>query len=131
MEKWCKLTHFMTQFSSLLLEFRNFESMSLNKKLICPKNAGKKKSLKLVKAHKYKTSCLRKPESQLYIIDEKVNNPLSVEDLLKDTVIETVFPNIRKLLKTCLKSLEAPVEWGFSKMGRIITENVCHWKITF
>lgn len=30
---------------------------------------------------------------QSYVIAEKVNNPLSIEDL-KDSVIETAFPNI-------------------------------------
>ena len=47
-----------------------------------------------VNPHKYKTKRLSELEDELYIIAEKVNDPLSVEDLLKDTVVETAFPNI-------------------------------------
>ena len=75
-----------TQFSSLLLEFRNFKSYAYQQKI--------------VNAHRYKTrKCLRELEDELYIIAEKVNDPLSVEYLLKDTVVETAFANIWWLLK--------------------------------
>ena len=61
--------------------------------------AGKEKSLKLkfdiVNAHKYKTTkCLRELEDNFHIINEKVHDPLSTEELLEDTVVETAFPNI-------------------------------------
>ena len=35
-----------------------------------------------------------KLEDKLYIISKKVNDPLCIEDLLKDTVVETAFSNI-------------------------------------
>ena len=37
--------------------------------------------------------CLRELEDELYVTAGKVNKLLPIEDLLKDTVIETVFPN--------------------------------------
>ena len=63
-------------------------------------------------------------EELFYIIAEKANDLLSVEDLLKDTVVETVFPNIRRLLKIyiLISSSEVVVERGFSKMGQMITK---------
>ena len=91
--------------------------------------AGKEKSFKskfeLVNAHKYETrKCFRKLEDKLYIIAEKVNNPLSVEDLVEIAVVEIAFPNIQWLLKiyVLILSSEAVVERGFSKMG----QNVHH-----
>ena len=79
----------------------------------------------LVNAHKYKTrNRLRELEDELYIFVRKVNDPLSIEDLLKDTVVETAFPNIPLLLKIYLLILssEAVVERGFSKMSQLITK---------
>ena len=38
-------------------------------------------------------------EDELSLIAEKVHNPLSVEDLLQDSVTETAFPSIRRMLK--------------------------------
>ena len=63
-------------------------------------------------------------EELFYIIAEKANDLLSVEDLLKDTVVETVFTNIRRLLKIyiLISSSEVVVERGFSKMGQMITK---------
>ena len=37
---------------------------------------------------------LKEIEGKLSLITEKVHNPLSVEDLLQDSVIETAFPSI-------------------------------------
>ena len=53
-----------------------------------------------------------------------VNDLLSVEDLFKDNVVETAFPNVRRLLKiyVLISSSEAVVERGSSKMGQIITK---------
>ena len=67
---------------------------------------------------------MREIEDELYITAEKVNDSLSVENLLKDTVVKTAFPNIRRLLKSyiLIPSSEAVVERGFSKMGQIITK---------
>ena len=65
-----------TQFSSLLLEFRNFKSCLPTKITLLREYAGKEKSLKskfeLVNAHKYKTrKRLRELGDELYIITEK------------------------------------------------------------
>ena len=67
---------------------------------------------------------MRELEDELYITAEKVNDSLSVENLLKDTVVKTAFPNIRRLLKSyvLIPSSEAVVERGFSKLGQIITK---------
>ena len=67
---------------------------------------------------------MRELEDELYITAEKVNDSLSVENLLKDTVVKRAFPNIRRLLKSyvLIPSSEAVVERGFSKMGQIITK---------
>ena len=75
---------------------------------------------------------LRELEDKLHIIAKKVIDPLSIEDLLTDTVVETAFPNIRWLLKIyiLIPSSEPVVERGFLKMGQKITKNVHHWKIT-
>ena len=54
----------------------------------------------------------------------KILAPVTALDLLDDSVVESVFPNIRKLL--CLYVLipqsEAVVERGFSKMKLIMTD---------
>ena len=58
-----------------------------------------KSKSELVSAHKYQTrKRLTELEDELYIITEKVNDLLSGEDLLKNTV-ETAFPNIQRLLR--------------------------------
>ena len=79
----------------------------------------------LVNARKYKIrKRLGELEDELYIIAEKVNDPLSIKDLLKDTVVQRTFRNIQRLLKiyVLVPSLEAVVERGLSKMGQIITK---------
>ena len=59
-----------------------------------------KSKLDLSNAQKYKTrKRLKEIEGKLSLITEKVHNPLSVEDLLQDSVIETAFPSIWQLLK--------------------------------
>ena len=102
--------------------------MSPNKKIaLSQEYSGKEKSLKskfdLLNTHKYKTSkYLRELEEELYIIAEKVTDPLFVEDLLKDTFVETAFPNIQRLLKVyvLIPSSEIVIKRGFLKMGQII-----------
>ena len=51
-------------------------------------------------------------------------NPLSVEDLLRDNVVETAFPNVRRLMKIYLliPMSEAMVERGLSKMGQFMAK---------
>ena len=119
-----------TQLSCLLLEFSNFESYVCEQKATLSQEfSGKEKSLKskfdLFNAQKYKTrKRLKEIEDELSLIAEKVHNPLSVEDLLQDSVIETAFPSIRRLLKiyVLIPMSEAIVERGFSKMGQIVTK---------
>ena len=67
---------------------------------------------------------MRELEDELYIIAEKVNDPLSVEDLLKDILVETALPNIRQLLRiyVLIPSSEAVVEISFLKMGQVMTK---------
>ena len=67
---------------------------------------------------------MRELEDELYIIAEKINDPLSVEDLLKDILVETALPNIRRLLRiyVLIPSSEAVVEIGFLKMGQVMTK---------
>ena len=67
---------------------------------------------------------MKKIEDKLSLIAVKVYNPLSVEDLLQDPVIETAFPSIQQLLKiyVLIPMLEAIVVSGFSKMGQIVTK---------
>ena len=48
---------------------------------------------------KKKKKTLEWNRRKLYIIPQKINDPLYVKDLLKDTVAETAFPNIPQLLK--------------------------------
>ena len=119
-----------TQLSCLLLEFSNFKSYVCEQKAtLSQEYSGKDKSLKskfvLFNAQKYKTrKRLKKIEDTLSLIAEKVYNPLSVEDLLQDPVIETAFPSIQRLLKiyVLIPMIEAIVVRGFSKMGQIVTK---------
>ena len=119
-----------TQLSCILLEFSNFKSYVCQQKVaLSQEYSGKEQSLKsklsVVNAQKYKTrKRLKEIEDEISNITEKVRNPLSVEDLLRDSVIETAFPNIRRLLKiyVLIPMSEAIVERGFSKMGQIVTK---------
>ena len=88
-----------TQLSCLLLEFSNFKSYVCQQKAaLLQEYLGKEKSLKfkfdLSNAQKYKTrKQLKEIEKELSLIAEKAHNPLSVEDILQDLVIETAFPS--------------------------------------
>lgn len=85
-----------TKFSSLLLEFRNVKSyISQHKIALSQKYAGKEMLIDIKQERKH----LQELEDDLHIITEKVNNPLSVEDLLKDTITEAAFPYIGRPLK--------------------------------
>ena len=61
---------------------------------------------------------MKETEDELSLIAEKVYNLLSVADLLQDSVIETAFPSIRRLLKiyVLVPMSEAIVETGFSAL---------------
>ena len=89
------------QLSCLLLEFGNFKSYVYEQKAaLSQEYLGKEKSLvskfDLFNAQKYETTKRSKViEDELSLIAEKVHNPLSVEDLLQDSVIETTFPSIQ------------------------------------
>ena len=119
-----------TQLSSLLLEFGNFKNYVYEQKAALPQEyLGKEKSLMskfdLFNAQKYETTKRSKViEDELSLIAEKVHNPLSVEDLLQDSVIETAFPSMQRLLKiyVLIPMTEAIVERGFPKMGQIVTK---------
>ena len=114
-----------TQLSCLLLEFSNFKSYICEQKAaLSEEYLGKEKSkFNLFNAQKYKTrKQLKEIEHGLSLIPEKVHNPLSVEDLVKDSVIETTFPSIQRLLKmyVLIPMSEDIVERGFSKIGIIV-----------
>ena len=53
-----------------------------------------------------------------------MEDPVKVEVVLKDKVIEITFPNIQRLLKIyiCIPQSEAVVEHGFLKMNLILTK---------
>ena len=114
-----------TQLLCLLLGFSNFSKSYVceQKPALSQEYSGKVKSLKskfdLFNAQKYKTrKQLKETEDELSLIAEKVYNLLSVADLLQDSVIETAFPSIRRLLKiyVLVPMSEAIVETGFSAL---------------
>ena len=116
--------------SVLLVEYKSFKEYVVQQKLaLSEEYAAKEKSLKsrflLIDAHKYKTrKQLKAIEDELEVVKQKKASPLSVEDVLQDFVVETAFPNIRRLLKiyVLIPMSEAVVERGFSKMGQIMTK---------
>ena len=117
-------------FSVLTVEYTNFKDYVADQKIaLSEEYAGKEKSLQsrflLVDAQKYKTrKQLKAIEDELKVVRSKKACPLTVEDLLRDTVIETAFPHVRRLLKiyVLIPMSEAIVERGFSKMGQIMTK---------
>ena len=81
--------------------------------------------LKCTKADKYATKkAINFLESEIKLAETKINEPVSVADLLQDNVIEHAFPNIRRLLLlyVLIPNTEAIVERGFSRMGQIMTK---------
>ena len=66
-------------------------------------------------------------EKELEHLNTKIENPVLVEDLLQDIVVESAFPNVQHLLIIYLlvPYTEAVVECGFSKMGQIMTKKRC------
>ena len=65
---------------------------------------------------------MKEIERELQVIQEKKQSPLTVDDLLDDSVIEVAFLNIRKLLYLLVPQSEAVVERVFSFMKMIITD---------
>ena len=63
-------------------------------------------------------------ESEISSLHEKIKIPLNVFDVLKDSVIESAFPNICYLVKllAIVPMSEAVVERGFSNMKLIMTD---------
>ena len=86
---------------------------SLNAKLICA-NPPKYKPTQEIKA----------TEREIVETKGKYLAPVNTLDLLDDSVVESVFPNIRKLLRlyVLIPQSEAVVERGFSKMKLIMTD---------
>ena len=66
-------------------------------------------------------------EKELEHLNAEIENPVLVEDLLQDIVVESAFPNVWRLLIIYLlvPHTEAVVERGFSKMGQIMTKRRC------
>ena len=86
---------------------------SLNAKLICA-NAQKYKPTREIKAI----------EREIVETKGKILVPVTPLDLLDDSVMESAFRNIRKLLRlyVLIPQSEAVVEGGFSKMKLIMTD---------
>ena len=125
-----RMPYMIPNFHANLLAFSNFKSYICEQKAaLSEEYLGKVKSLKskfnLFNPQKYKTrKQLKEIEHALSLIPEKVHNPLSVEDLLQDSVIETTFPSIQRLLKiyVLIPMSEDIAERGFSKIGKIVTK---------
>ena len=81
-----------------------------------------------LKANKYSTKkSIKTVETEIEATKRKIKEPVLVEDLLSDIVIEQGFPNIRRLLILYLliPHTEAVVERGFSRMAQIMTKKRC------
>ena len=84
-----------------------------------------KSRLALAEAKKYKSQkVVKELKKELHEVQQKIKIPLTAEDLLKDSVVEAAFPNIRRLLVLYIlvPQSEAVVERGFSKMKLIMTD---------
>ena len=104
----------------LQLEFGGFKTY-VNKQKINVKE-------ELKKGDKYATKkSIDILEKELEHLNTKIENPVLVEDLLRDIVVESVFPNVRRLLiiYPLVPYREAVVEHGFSKVGQIMTKRRC------
>ena len=117
-------------FEALNLEFDRYKAyVDEQKKEAQIQAKAKERSLQsrllLIQANKYATKkSIKKIQDELEVNQEKMNNPVSVEDLLGDEAIAIAFPNIRRLLAIyiLIPHTEAVVERGFSKMGQIMTK---------
>ena len=76
-------------------------------------------------AQKYKpTREIKVIEREIVEAKGKILAPVTALDLLDDSVVESAFPTLRKLLRlyVLLPQSEAVVERGFSKMKLIMTD---------
>ena len=66
-------------------------------------------------------------EKELEHLNAEIENPVLVEDLLRNIVVESAFPNVWRLLiiYPLVPHTEAVVERSFSKMGQIMTKTRC------
>ena len=66
-------------------------------------------------------------EKELEHLNTKLENPVLVEDLLRDIVVESAFPNVWRLLIIYLvvPHTEVVNECSFLKMGQIMTKKRC------
>ena len=107
-------------YDALQLEFGGFKTY-VNKQKINVKE-------ELKKGDKYATKkSIDILEKELEHLNTKIENPVLVEDLLRDIVVESVFPNVRRLLiiYPLVPYREAVVEHCFSKVGQIMTKKRC------
>ena len=75
-----------------------------------------KSCLALTEAKKYKSQkTMKERERELQVIQGKKQSPLTVDDLLGDSVIKAAFPNVRKLLLlySLVPQSEPVVKMGF------------------
>lgn len=115
---------------SLQLEYagyKNYVCTQKKEKAIQYSNIekGAKSRLALAEAKKYKPQkVVKELKKELHEAQQKCKTPITAEDLLKDTVVEAAFPNIRKLLLLyiLIPQSEAVVERGFSKMKLIMND---------
>ena len=80
------------------------------------------------KGNKYATKKLIDMlEKELEHLNTKLENPVLVEDLLRDIVVESAFPNVWRLLIIYLvvPHTEVVNECSFLKMGQIMTKKRC------
>ena len=61
-------------------------------------------------------------EKELEHLNTKIENPVLVGDLLRDTVVESAFPNVRRLLIIFSCHTRKLLAHSFSKMGQIMTK---------
>ena len=92
------------------------------------KNSKKNRKLELKKGHKYTTKkSIDVLEKELEHLNTKIENPVLLENILGDIVVESTFPNAQRLLIIYLlvPHMEAVLEHDFSRMGQIMTKKRC------
>ena len=117
-------------FQQLEAEFSGYKNYVVNqrqniKSEMCIKETALTSRLKCLNADKYSTKkAISKVESEINFVRTKIMEPINAEDMLKDSVLEHAFPQIRRLLLlyVLIPHTEAIVERGFSRMGQIMTK---------
>ena len=118
---------------ALQLKFQGYKAyIDTQKKDAIIQARAKERSLNsrllLIQANKYATKkSIKKIQGKIKEIQQKMVDPIAVEDLLADEAVGVAFPNIRRLLAIyiLIPHTEAVVEHGFSKMGQIMTKKRC------